>query len=105
VHFEREKRLEGRYVSSTTEEDVTALDAVAMYNQLMDVSARTLGHASAGRGRVPYADLIFPKRGGLYNKLGLVHHSTEGSRQRKTVEGRSARRVAERKSAPLQTVF
>jgi hypothetical protein len=56
VHFEREKRLEGRYVSSTTEEDVTALDAVAMYNQLMDVSARTLGHASAGRGRVPYAD-------------------------------------------------
>jgi transposase len=37
VHFEREKRLEGRYVISTSEKDVTALDAVAMYKQLMDV--------------------------------------------------------------------
>jgi transposase len=37
VHFEREKRLEGRYVISTSEQDITALDAVAMYKQLMEV--------------------------------------------------------------------
>lgn len=37
VHFEREKRLEGRYVVTTSEADVTAVDAVAMYKQLMDV--------------------------------------------------------------------
>lgn len=37
VHFEREKRLEGRYVISTSEQNITALDAVAMYKQLMDV--------------------------------------------------------------------
>lgn len=37
VHFEREKRLEGRYVISTTEKTLTALDAVAMYKQLTEV--------------------------------------------------------------------
>src|SRR5207245_1814440 len=37
VNFEREKRLEGRYVISTSEQTLTALDAVAMYKQLMDV--------------------------------------------------------------------
>lgn len=37
VHFEREKRLEGRYVISTSEKSLSCLDAVAMYKQLMDV--------------------------------------------------------------------
>ncbi len=37
VHFEREKRLEGRYVISTSEKSLACLDAVAMYKQLMDV--------------------------------------------------------------------
>jgi transposase len=37
VHFEREKRLEGRYVIATTENNLTALDAVAMYKQLTEV--------------------------------------------------------------------
>jgi transposase len=37
VHFEREQRLEGRYVIATSEKTMTALDAVAMYKQLMDV--------------------------------------------------------------------
>ncbi len=37
VHFDREKRLEGRYVIETSEKSFTALDAVATYKQLMDV--------------------------------------------------------------------
>jgi transposase len=37
VHFEREKRLEGRFVIATSEKDMTALDAVAMYKQLTEV--------------------------------------------------------------------
>ena len=37
VHFEREKRLEGRYVISTTETSLSALDAVALYKQLTEV--------------------------------------------------------------------
>lgn len=37
VHFEREKRLEGRYVISTGEKNLTAVDAVATYKQLMEV--------------------------------------------------------------------
>jgi transposase len=37
VHFEREKRLEGRYVISTSEKTLTCLDAVALYKQLLDV--------------------------------------------------------------------
>jgi transposase len=37
VHFEREKRLEGRYVISTSEKSLSCLDAVAMYKQLMEV--------------------------------------------------------------------
>jgi transposase len=37
VHFEREKRIEGRYVISTGEKDLTAQDAVAMYKQLTEV--------------------------------------------------------------------
>src|SRR6202048_3106932 len=34
LQFDREKRLEGRYVISTSEKDLTALDGVAMYKQL-----------------------------------------------------------------------
>jgi Transposase DDE domain len=37
VHYEREKRLEGRYVIATSETDMTALDAVATYKQLTEV--------------------------------------------------------------------
>jgi transposase len=37
VHFEREKRLEGRYVISTSEKNLTALDALALYKQLTEV--------------------------------------------------------------------
>jgi transposase len=37
VHFDREKRLEGKYVIATGEKDVTARDVVAQYKQLMDV--------------------------------------------------------------------
>ena len=37
VPFEREKRLEGRYVISTSEKDLSAKDAVALYKQLMEV--------------------------------------------------------------------
>jgi transposase len=37
VQFEREQRLEGRYVIATSETTVTALDAVAMYKELMTV--------------------------------------------------------------------
>jgi transposase len=37
VQFEREKRLEGRYVISTTETSLSALDAVALYKQLTEV--------------------------------------------------------------------
>ena len=37
LHFEREKRLEGRYVISTSEKKLTALDAVALYKQLTEV--------------------------------------------------------------------
>jgi transposase len=37
VHFAREKRLEGRYVISTSEKTLTALDAVALYKQLTEV--------------------------------------------------------------------
>src|SRR5262249_39462408 len=35
--YEREKRVEGRYVMATGEEDVTDTDAVALYKQLMEV--------------------------------------------------------------------
>jgi transposase len=37
VHFEREKRLEGRYVIATSEANIDALAAVAMYKQLTEV--------------------------------------------------------------------
>jgi transposase len=37
VHFERERRLEGRYVIATSETDLTALEAVAMYKDLTRV--------------------------------------------------------------------
>jgi transposase len=37
VQFEREKRLEGRYVIATAEKDLTAVDAVALYKQLTEV--------------------------------------------------------------------
>ncbi len=37
VHFARERRLEGRYVISTSEKTLSPLDAVAMYKQLLDV--------------------------------------------------------------------
>jgi transposase len=37
VHFEREQRLEGRYVIATSEKTLTALDAVALYKQLTEV--------------------------------------------------------------------
>jgi hypothetical protein len=37
VHFEREKRLEGRYVIATNEKTLGCLDAVARYKELMDV--------------------------------------------------------------------
>jgi transposase len=37
VHFEREQRLEGRYVIATSETGLTALDAVAMYKDLTRV--------------------------------------------------------------------
>jgi transposase len=37
VHYEREKRLEGRYVIATSEANMTALDAVATYKQLTAV--------------------------------------------------------------------
>jgi transposase len=40
VHFEREKRLEGRYVIATSERTMTALDAVAWYKQLTEVERR-----------------------------------------------------------------
>jgi transposase len=37
VNFDREKRIEGRYVISTGEKNLTAQDAVAMYKQLTEV--------------------------------------------------------------------
>lgn len=37
THLPRERRLEGRYVIATSEEDITALDAVAQYKELMEV--------------------------------------------------------------------
>jgi len=37
VHFEREQRLEGRYVLATSEKELTALAAVARYKELTDV--------------------------------------------------------------------
>lgn len=37
VQFEREKRLEGRYVISTSERSFSCLEAVARYKELMDV--------------------------------------------------------------------
>jgi len=37
VHFEREQRLEGRYVVATSETTLTAVDAVAWYKQLTAV--------------------------------------------------------------------
>jgi transposase len=37
VQFEREKRLEGRYVIATTEAALSALDAVTLYKQLTEV--------------------------------------------------------------------
>lgn len=36
-HFESEKRLEGKYVIATSEKNLSAQDAVAMYKELMDV--------------------------------------------------------------------
>lgn len=36
-HLEREKRLEGKYVVATSEKDLSALDAVALYKDLTDV--------------------------------------------------------------------
>ncbi len=37
VNLERERRLEGMYVIATSEKDLTAVEAVALYKQLMDV--------------------------------------------------------------------
>ena len=37
IHLAREKRLEGKYVIATSEEKMTALDAVAHYKELMEV--------------------------------------------------------------------
>jgi transposase len=37
THLDRERRLEGRYVIATSEPNVTALDAVAKYKELMEV--------------------------------------------------------------------
>ena len=37
VHLDRERQLEGRYVIATSEPNITALDAVAHYKELMEV--------------------------------------------------------------------
>ncbi len=37
VHWPREQRLEGRYVIATSEKDITMLEAVAWYKQLIEV--------------------------------------------------------------------
>jgi transposase len=37
VHLEREKRLEGKYVIATSEKDINAQEAVALYKQLTEV--------------------------------------------------------------------
>jgi transposase len=37
VHWPREQRLEGRYVIASSEKDLTALEAVAWYKQLIEV--------------------------------------------------------------------
>ena len=39
THFEREKRLEGKYVVATSEKGLSVLDAVAMYKELTDVES------------------------------------------------------------------
>jgi transposase len=39
VHFEREKRLEGRYVIATSEKNIDALTAVAKYKELTEVES------------------------------------------------------------------
>jgi len=62
VHLQREKRLEGKYVIATSEKQLTARQAVAMYKQLMDVersfrnlkdvlAMRPIYHQSATRVR------------------------------------------------------
>jgi transposase len=38
-HFEREKRIEGKYVIATTEKRLSVLDAVAMYKELTEVES------------------------------------------------------------------
>jgi transposase len=38
-HFEREKRIEGKYVIATSEKGLSVLDAVAMYKELTDVES------------------------------------------------------------------
>jgi transposase len=38
-HFESEKRIEGKYVISTSEKDLSGLDAVALYKELTEVES------------------------------------------------------------------
>lgn len=62
IHLAREKRLEGKYVIATSERELTALEAVAMYKQLTEVerafrsmkdilALRPIHHQSAPRVR------------------------------------------------------
>jgi len=84
VHFEREKRLEGRYVISTSEKQLTPLDAVAMYKQLTEVergfrrmkdvlSLRPIYHRVESRVRAH----IFVAALGLLLQTLLQHHMDE----------------------------
>jgi transposase len=86
VHFEREKRLEGRYVISTSEKTLTSLDAVAMYKQLMEVergfrrmkdvlSLRPVYHQVEPRVRAH----IFVAALGLLLQTFLQHHLDEAA--------------------------
>jgi transposase len=86
VHFEREKRLEGRYVISTSEKTLTSLDAVAMYKQLMEVergfrrmkdvlSLRPVYHQVEPRVRAH----IFVAALGLLLQMLLQHHLDEAA--------------------------
>jgi hypothetical protein len=59
VHFEREQRLEGRYVIATSETNLTALDAVALYKELTLVEIDQTNNTSSDsccRGRHPGYD-------------------------------------------------
>ena len=66
VHLQREQRLEGKYVIATSEQNIDAQEAVALYKQLTEVE-RSFRHLKDVLGLRPIYHQIAPRvRGHIF---------------------------------------